>query len=420
MNLTAVKHKMHPVRRVFSKNLIFRYEENANLYFILPCLDMGGRIRLHMGEATGSVSPLLKEDGEAFKIAVLIPTINNADELDIVLERLSKQSYSDFEIVIADSKSKDNTKEVCEKYGATWIDDPSRNRADACNFALRQMDHDLVLFTDDDTVPPLDWVEKLVRWFENPEVGAVGGPNFAPDDDPFGAKCADVAFCTKFMTAGTRYGAQPKGELVPITHNPGVNCAHRMANLREVDFFEPGCIGAEDVVLDAKIQRAGHKLFIDPSNVMPHRRRRPFKPYMKQMRNYGYTRMVANKRWPEISAWSHTAIGFFPVLVVTALLAMLYGGLTGGADAELWFSLSGEWDLSRVAFTFPWDLFACTLQSVGWVLLLAPHRTAPRHRISCSTVCILSTVGLRPRRHQSMARNSTNRWTSRRRLTNRR
>ena len=29
------------------------------------------------------------------------------------------------------------------------------------------------LFTDDDTVPPLDWVAKLVRWFDNPEVGAV-------------------------------------------------------------------------------------------------------------------------------------------------------------------------------------------------------------------------------------------------------
>ena len=37
------------------------------------------------------VKPLLKEDGEAYKVAVLIPTINNADELDIVLERLSKR-----------------------------------------------------------------------------------------------------------------------------------------------------------------------------------------------------------------------------------------------------------------------------------------------------------------------------------------
>lgn len=320
---------------------------------------------------------MLKEDGTPYSIAVLIPTINNADELDIVLERLSKQTYSDFELIIADSKSKDHTKEVTDKWGATWIDDNSRNRADACNFALRQMDHDLVLFTDDDTIPPLDWVEKLVRWFKDPEVGAVGGPNFAPDEDPWGAKCADVAFCTKFMTAGTRYGAQPKGELVPITHNPGVNCAHRMANLREVDFFEPGCIGAEDVVLDAKIQRKGHKLFIDPSNVMPHRRRRPFKPYMKQMRNYGYTRMVANKRWPEISTWSHTAIGFFPWLVALAAISTIYGAATGGAAPETWFTFEGKWDLSRLAFHIPIGLagFYIALSWFGAAIGTSPHRS---------------------------------------------
>ena len=212
---------------------------------------------------------------------------------------------------------------------------------------MERIDTDLVLFTDDDTIPPLDWVEKLVRWFEDPEVGGVGGPNFAPDEDPFGAKCADVAFCTRFMTAGTRYGAQPKGTLVPIEHNPGVNCAHRMENLREVGFFEPGCIGAEDVVLDAKIQRAGHKLFIDPSNVMPHRRRRPFRPYMKQMRNYGYTRMVANKRWPEIARWSHTAIGVFPWLVAMAIGALALGLAMGGGASQHWFNLAGPWSIER-------------------------------------------------------------------------
>ena len=330
-----------------------------------------------MGEASGSVSPLLKEDGEAFKIAVLIPTINNADELEIVLERLSKQTYDDFEVVISDSKSKDHTKEVCEKYGATWIDDPSRNRANACNFALEQMDHDLVLFTDDDTIPPLDWVEKLVRWFDDPNVGAVGVPDFAPDEDPFGAKCADVAFCTKFMTAGTRYGAQPKGTLVPITHNPGVNCAHRMANLREVGFFEDGCIGAEDVVLDAKIQRAGHKLFIDPENVMPHRRRRPFRPYMKQMRNYGYTRMVANKRWPEIAEWSHTAIGFFPWLTALSVLALIAGVIGGGATDYPWFSIDGDWTWSRLAVHGTLGLmgFYIGLSWLGAAIGTSPHRS---------------------------------------------
>ena len=50
------------------------------------------------------------------------------------------------------------------------------------------MDHDIVLFTDDDTIPPLDWVEKTVRWFENPEVGAAS-PNFAPDEDSWVQMC---------------------------------------------------------------------------------------------------------------------------------------------------------------------------------------------------------------------------------------
>ena len=365
-------------------NLLFnkqRFRALKNLQYVDVCRNPKPEEfpPIHMYEPDGRfmVEPLLKDDGTPYKVAILIPTINNADELEIVLDRLAQQTYPDLEVVIADSKSRDHTKDVCEKYGATWIDDPSTNRADACNFALEQMDHDLVLFTDDDTIPPLDWAEKLIRWFKDPEVGAVGGPNFAPDDDSFGAKCADVAFCTKFMTAGTRYGAKPRGELVPITHNPGVNCAHRMKNLRQVNFFEPGCIGAEDVVLDAKIQREGHKLFIDPSNVMPHRRRRPFKPYMKQMRNYGYTRMVANKRWPEIATWSHTAIGFFPWLTVASILALVAGVAGGGATDYPWFSIDGDWTWSRIAVhgTLGFVGLYIGISWLGAAIGTSPHRS---------------------------------------------
>ena len=338
-------------------------------------------LRVEEGRMIGRImtvtEPLLGPDGTPVRVTVLIPTINNADELDIVLDRLGKQTYPHFDVVIVDSQSKDHTKDVALKHSARWIEDPSTNRADACTYGLERIDTDLVLFTDDDTIPPLDWVEKLVRWFEDPEVGGVGGPNFAPDEDPFGAKCADVAFCTRFMTAGTRYGAQPKGTLVPIEHNPGVNCAHRMENLREVGFFEPGCIGAEDVVLDAKIQRAGHKLFIDPSNVMPHRRRRPFRPYMKQMRNYGYTRMVANKRWPEIARWSHTAIGVFPWLVAMAIGALALGLAMGGGASQHWFNLAGPWSIERAMVHGVLGLMAVyvALSWFGAAIGTSPHRS---------------------------------------------
>ena len=74
------------------------------------------------------------------------------------------------------------------------------------------------------------------------------------------------------------------------------------------------------------------------------------------MRNYGYTRMVANKRWPEIAEWSHTAIGFFPWIVVAAAISVIFGAATGGAAAETWFTLSGDWDISRIAFHIPLGL----------------------------------------------------------------
>ncbi|WP_338173850.1 hypothetical protein [Candidatus Poseidonia alphae] len=49
-----------------------------------------------MGDANELVPVLNKEDGTPFKTAVLIPTINNADELDIVLGRLGQTDLSAF------------------------------------------------------------------------------------------------------------------------------------------------------------------------------------------------------------------------------------------------------------------------------------------------------------------------------------
>ena len=94
------------------------------------------------------------------------------------------------------------------------------------------------------------------------------------------------------------------------------------------------------------------------------------------MRNYGYTRMVANKRWPEIAEWSHTAIGLFPWIVVIAAISVIFGGLTGGADGAYWFKISGDWTISRVAFHIPLGLAGLYI-GISWLGAAtgtSPHR----------------------------------------------
>ena len=288
------------------------------------------------------VEQVLKEDGTPYKVAILIPTINNADELDTVLNRLTQQTYPDIEIVISDSKSKDHTKDVCEKYGATWIEDPSTNRADACNFALRQMDHDLVLFTDDDTVPPLNWAEKLIRWFKDPEVGAVGGPNFAPiEESDIWQKSIDVAFCNKFLTAGTNYGKKSEGTLEEVEQLPGVNSAYRREVLEEVGGFDRGAIGAEDVMLDHRIRQSGYRLWSDGSATMWHRRRGVGR-VRRQIRNYGLVRTLAGKRYPSLWGWSHSLVSAFPILVFFSLVTFIWGCLNGGLSWPTFWDISTD------------------------------------------------------------------------------
>ena len=83
------------------------------------------------------------------------------------------------------------------------------------------------------------------------------------------------------------------------------------------------------------------------------------------------------KRWPEIAEWSHTAIGFFPWIVVAAAISVIFGAATGGAAADTWFTLSGDWDISRIAFHIPAGLGALYI-GISWLgaaIGTSPHRS---------------------------------------------
>jgi hypothetical protein len=56
---------------------------------------------------------------------------------------------------------------------------------------------------------------------------------------------------------------------------------------------------------------------------------------------------------------------------------MLFGAATGGAEADLWFSLGGAWDISRVAFHIPLGLI-CLYIGISWLgaaIGTSPHRS---------------------------------------------
>jgi GT2 family glycosyltransferase len=289
----------------------------------------------------------MDREGEDLRVCVIIPSLRNSEELAIVLQGLSNQTWpneeasasgASFEVVVV-GPSGDPGQLVAESNGARFIDDEgSRTRADACNVALREVECDFVFFTDDDVWVEPDWVEKLVRWFEREEVSGVGGPNFAPPDDrsTFWQRVIDVTFCSKWVTAGTNYGKRGTADLEPAEQLPGVNAAYRKSVLDAVEGFDNGAIGCEDAMLDYRIEQAGYKLWTDGSAIMWHRRRNPAR-VRKQIQNYGLVRILASEVHPGMKAWSHTAVGFFPILALIGIGAFVCGAMSGGlAWPEFW------------------------------------------------------------------------------------
>jgi glycosyltransferase involved in cell wall biosynthesis len=56
------------------------------------------------------------------KASVIIPTLNESGLLPKLLDRLDRQTFRDFEIIVADAGSTDGTREICRSRGVTLVD----------------------------------------------------------------------------------------------------------------------------------------------------------------------------------------------------------------------------------------------------------------------------------------------------------
>ncbi len=104
-------------------------------------------------------------------LSIIIPTYNEEAYLPRLLASIRSQRFSEYEIVVADAKSSDRTREIAAKFGARVVDGgmpgPGRNRgAEAAK-------GDLLLFLDADVVlPDVEWLGGKITQFEERDLDA--------------------------------------------------------------------------------------------------------------------------------------------------------------------------------------------------------------------------------------------------------
>jgi len=109
-------------------------------------------------------------------ISVVIPTINEEKYLRRPLESLSKQTYKNFEIIVADGNSVDNTVKIARQYGAKTIICPNSTVTIARQKGAELAKGEIIVGADADTSYPPDHLARIISDFEKDKnIVAVGG-----------------------------------------------------------------------------------------------------------------------------------------------------------------------------------------------------------------------------------------------------
>lgn len=119
------------------------------------------------------------------ELSVIIPTRNRARSICIALESLTRQSISqdDFETIVVDNGSNDNTKEVVTKYknehpkhNIRYFYDEIPGLLTGRHRGAREAKGEILVFIDDDIYADKGWLSAIADTFNRyPDVHLVGG-----------------------------------------------------------------------------------------------------------------------------------------------------------------------------------------------------------------------------------------------------
>jgi glycosyltransferase involved in cell wall biosynthesis len=117
------------------------------------------------------------------QVSVIIPTYNHRDYVLQTLEFVFAQTFDDFEIIVVNDGSPDDTADLLRPLAAAgkirYFEQANVGQSGARNRGLAEARGEFIAMLDDDDIWPTDKLEWQVRFLrEHPDVGAVAGDRF--------------------------------------------------------------------------------------------------------------------------------------------------------------------------------------------------------------------------------------------------
>lgn len=250
--------------------------------------------------------------------SLIIPVFNRPEDMQVVLEGLSQQTYPHFEVIVVESGSEIRSDQVVasfeDRLDIHYYLRGNDGQGFSRNYGLGKAKGDYLVILDSDIIIPSHYLQSVHDHLQKNFLDAYGGPDKAHASFTAVQKAADFALTSYLTTAGTRGRRKTAGTYYPRSFNMGMS---REVYEKTGGYIIPNC--GEDIELSIRIQKFGFKTGLIPDAYVYHKRKQTLDGFFKQMVWFGKSRINLYRIYPD----SFKLIHILPLLSYVYLLIML-------------------------------------------------------------------------------------------------
>ena len=280
---------------ILSVNTLLEYSIIVSLVLFLIILLLRYFIILFLAYLNLNEYTFLEENNFSAFVSIIVPVFNEGKILSKSIQSLLNLNYMNYEIIIVNDGSTDDTKEIAESFVGlkkgrfrpikiTLINKENGGKATALNAGIKYSKADFVLCMDGDSQLSNDCLKRAIRHFKNPQIGAVAGN-------------VKVLNRKKLLTdlqaleyiEGLNLARSAQSYIRAVNIIPGPIGLFRKNAIEKVGYYSSDTF-AEDADLTLKILAKGWKIYYEPRSISYTEAPESFQQLLKQ--RYRWTRGI--------------------------------------------------------------------------------------------------------------------------------
>ena len=160
------------------------------------------------------------------RFSIIIPVFNRPDEVEELLQSLTAQTVSDFEVIVVEDGSSIPCKEVCEHFSDSldlhYYNKKNSGPGQSRNFGAERSKGEYLIILDSDVVLPEGYLAAIESELDATNADAFGGPDRAHSSFTDVQKAISYSMTSFFTTGGIRGGKKKLDKFYPRSFNMGI------------------------------------------------------------------------------------------------------------------------------------------------------------------------------------------------------